>query len=226
MKKLTFIALLIAGFASMALTAQQAARPVAAPGPTNFVADDDGGVVQIIPVGAAVAGPRKAAARPVMQSVQQVSVFLGHAWSDQDVRTRETALLDLAAGAGSSQFAELHKHNTKVLPAAPAVEDFTDLSQTTVNDLTIQSRLLDLLDRKILPAPDAGTVFVVFLAPGIKSTLGGQTGGIDYAAYHSLVHHDGPVIHYVVVPFNEDPDQVANAAARAIVETAFNPTSN
>lgn len=226
MKKLTLIALFFACFAALSLMAQQSPKPAAVPGNSGFLADDDGGVVQIVPVGAPAHGPRKAAMVPAMKSVQQVSIFLGRGWAEAEVRTRETALLDLTSGGGSSHFAELRRHRTTILPAPPAAEDFTDLSTGAVNDLTIQSRLMELIQKKIVPQPDAATVFVVFLAPEIKSTLGPHTGGTDYAAYHSLLHQDGPDIRYVVVPFNENAGLLASAASRAMVETVFNPLSN
>ena len=113
--------------------------------------------------------------------------------------------------------------NLETLRAAPQVEDFSDLSQSKVNDLTIQQKLSDMLKRKAIPAPQAGTVFVIFLAPGVHSTLGGLQGGVDYAAYHNFVNLEAGEIHYVVVPFHENADTHSAAATRAFAETALNP---
>src|SRR5215467_10274927 len=101
MKRLNVCALFLAGLlATQVMTAQKAAKPKDLPVPTtDFISDDDGGVVQIVPVGLTPAGPRKANTAPAMKSIQQVSVFLGSAWTDQSVRSREASLSDLAGHA-------------------------------------------------------------------------------------------------------------------------------
>jgi hypothetical protein len=225
MKRLILCTLFLAGlFATQVVTAQKAAKPADLPVPTtNFISDDDGGVVQIVPADLSAAGPRKANAVPVMKSIQQVSIFLGTAWAEQNVRPREASLSDLT---GHAHMAPLQNNNVGVLPAAPSVEDFADLSKGPVNDLAIQSKLVELLESKTIPAPDASTVFVVFLAPGVKSTVGSHTAGVHFAAYHNLVHVEAGELRYVVVPFNENASRQAAAASLAIVETVFNPASN
>lgn len=225
MKRLNLCTLFLAGlFATQVMTAQKAVKPADLPAPTtNFISDDDGGVVQIVPADLSVAGPRKANAAPVMKSVQQVSVFLGSAWAEQNVRSREASLSDLT---GHAHIAQLQNNNVSVLPAAPSVEDFTDLTKGPVNDLEIQKQLVAMLESKTLPASDASTVFVIFLAPGVNSTVGSHTAGVHFAAYHNLVHVEAGELRYVVVPFNENASRQAAAASLAIVETVFNPASN
>src|ERR1700724_1758594 len=101
MKRLILCTLFLAGlFATQVLTAQKAVQPVVKPTDlpaptTNFISDDDGGTVQIVPTNLSAAGTRKANAAPVMKSIQQVSVFLGSAWAEQNVRSREATLSDL-----------------------------------------------------------------------------------------------------------------------------------
>jgi hypothetical protein len=229
MKKLYVCALFLAGlFATQVMTAQKAVKPEDLPAPTtNFISDDDGGVVQIVPVGLSPAGTGKANTAPAMKSIRQVSVFLGSAWAEQSVRNREASLSDLA---GHSQLALLQMQNVSVLPAAPSVEDFADLNSANlrepVNDLTIQNKLVEMLESKTLPTPDASTVFVVFLAPGVKLTVGKHTAGVHFAAYHNLVHVEAGELRYVVVPFNGNAGQEAMAASLGIVNTVFNPASN
>ncbi|HEV2987158.1 MAG TPA: hypothetical protein VG759_01860 [Candidatus Angelobacter sp.] len=224
MKRQNLCMLFLAGLlATQVMTAQKAVQPKDLPAPTtNFISDDDGGVVQIVPTDLSAAGPRKANAAPVMQSVQQVSVFLGSSWAEQNARSHEASLSDLTS---HSHIAQLQGNNVNVLPAAPSVEDFADLSKG-VNDLAIQSKLVAMLESKTLPAPDASTVFVVFLGPGVKSTVGSHTVGVHFAAYHNLVHVEAGELRYVVVPFNENASREAAAASLAIVETVFNPASN
>jgi hypothetical protein len=207
MKKFTLCALIVAVFTLQNLWAQQAAVG-------NRLSDDDGGMVQVVPVDAATA-PAKARTTPVMKSVRQVSIFLGSAWAEQETRIRERVLSDLSGKLG-----ELQNSNITLLPASPSVEDFSDLSKTPVNDLAIQRKLSEMLANQSIPAADPATVYVVFLGAGIKSTVGGHAGGVDYAAYHTSIHVNDAEVRYVVVPFNENAERQANTAARAIVETA------
>jgi hypothetical protein len=222
MKKLALCALLLCGLATCVLAAQQAAT-VDRPAEPNFVFDDDGGKVQIVPADFSTAGPKTFHGGPVLAAARQVSIFLGAGWGDQQFRVRETSLLDVTATAGNAHVAELQKHNIRTLRAAPQLEDFSDLSRARVNDLTIQQKLSDLLQSKTIPAPAAGTVYVIFLAPGIQSTLGAHKAGVDYAAYHNFVNLEAGEIHYVVVPFHENTEQHSAAATRAFAEAALNP---
>lgn len=222
MKKFALGILLLCGTVTCVLAAQQQAS-VDRPAEPNFAFDDDGGKAQIVPVDLSVAGPKTFHGGPVLSSTQQVSIFLGSGWGDAQIRGRETSLTDVTAAAGSALVAELKQHSIKTLRAAPKLEDFSDLSQSKVNDLTIQQKLSDLLKSKAIPAPTADTVFVIFLAPGIQSTLGGLQGGIDYAAYHNFVNLEAGEIHYVVVPFLANADTHNAAATRAFAEAALNP---
>jgi len=221
MKRFALVVLLLCGTVTCVLSAQQAS--VDRPAEPNFAFDDDGGKVQIVPVDFSVTGQKTFHGGPVLASAQQISIFLGAGWGDTQVRGREASLLDVTASVGNVQVAELKQHSIKTLRAAPQVEDFTDLSQSKVNDLTIQQKLSDLLKSKAIPAPQAGTVYVIFLAPGIQSTLGGLQGGVDYAAYHNFVNLEAGEIHYVVVPFHENAATHSAAATRAFAETALNP---
>src|SRR5215468_1527472 len=84
------------------LIAQQAAAPVDRPAEPNFVFDDDGGAVQVVPADFAVAGAKKFHGGAVLKSAQQVSIFLGSGWGDSPSRSRQTNLLDVTSGAGSA----------------------------------------------------------------------------------------------------------------------------
>src|SRR5262249_34256813 len=118
---------------------------------------------------------------------------------------------------------ELRQHKISTASAAPRAEDFTDLSRTTLNDLDIQHKLSAMLESKAIPAPAASTVYVVFLAPEISSTLGGLIAGTDYLAYHNVVNLEAGEVRYVVVPFHQNPAHQRAAATRAFGETALNP---
>ena len=222
MKKLVLCALLLCGLASGVLAAQQGPR-IDRPAEPNFVFDDDGGKVQIVPADLSVANPKTFHGGPVLTSAHQVSIFLGAAWGDQQVRSRQTPLLNVTSDTNAADVTELRSHNIRFKASQSRFEDFADLSATAVNDLTIQQKLSALLQSKAIPAPAAGTVYVVFLAPGIDSSIGGNKAGVDYAAYHNFVNLDAGEIHYVVVPFHPDTRQHAAAATRAFAETALNP---
>jgi hypothetical protein len=225
MKQIILAALLFAG-SMLAVLAQgtpaKSAASLDRPEEPNLVFDDDGGKTQIVPPDLSVVAEKKFHGGEVMKSAQQVSIFLGSAWGDTQVRSRQVALGDL----GSRQtggFEELRKNNVRTLSAAPAVEDFSDLKNTRVNDLTIQRKLADLLAGKAIPAPGPSTIYVIYLGPGINSTLGAHKAGVDYAAYHNYVHLDAGEVRYVVVPFDDKLDRHTAAAARAFADTALNP---
>lgn len=223
MKKFALCALLLCGLGTCILTAQQAA-PVDRPVEPNFVFDDDGGKAQIVPADLSAGAPKQFHGGAVLGSARQVSIFLGAGWGDPQFRSRELPLVDVAANQDQAHAAELRQHNVKSQrSSSKQVEDFTNLSQTRVNDLTIQRRLSDLLDSKLLPAPGPDTIYVVFLAPGVDSTLGAHKAGVEYAAYHNFVNLGAGEIHYVVVPFHADAQRHSAAAARAFAETALNP---
>jgi len=195
------------------------------PGQSNLVFDDDGGTVQIVPPDLAASAEKKFHGGDVMKSVQQVSIFLGAAWGYPAARSGQAALADLGAQRNTS-LEDLPSNKVRGLRAAPAVEDFTDLSSVPVNDLEIQRKLADLLTNKTIPAPNASTIYVVYLAPGITSSLGAHKAGVDYAAYHNFVHLEAGEVRYVVVPFQDNSDRHATAAARAFADTALNPNGN
>ncbi len=226
MKRLVFCTLLLAGLLMPALAVQQGAKPAdTAPAKGNFVGDDDGGLTEIVAADPTAQGPRASDAAPVMKSVQQVSIFLGAGWGDQQVRSRQSRLLDLGASPAKPALADLRNKQVEVLPAAPRVEDFSDLSKGTINDLTIQRKLVEMLASHAIPAPTSNTVYVVFLAPGITSTLGTSKAGTDYSAYHNLLHAEAGDVRYVVVPYHENADRHSAAASRAFTDTAFNPSA-
>lgn len=221
MKRLALCTLILA-LAAQAAPAQQPGKSGANSNvrsqPADRLGDDDGGTVQIVPADAPAVKQNEARVAPLMKSVRQASIFLGTAWAEPAVRGRERILADL-----SDRLGELQTNKVNLLPSAPSVEDFTDLTKNSVNDLTIQQKLTEMLNNKAIPAPQTETIYVVFLGAGIKSSVGGHQGGVDYAAYHNLIRTDAGEVAYVVVPFNDSAEGQAAAAARAVIQTAFNP---
>lgn len=199
-----------------------AAQPLNTAEPARTL-DDDGGNVQIVPVNGASRVDKQYHGGAVMPAIQQVSVFLGSGWGDSEIRSRESVLSNLTGAPISNYVAELREHSIASLRALPLQEDFSNLNGAPINDLFIQGRLLGLIQSKAVPAPASVTVYVVFLGPGIRSTLGGLNAGEGYAAYHNFVNLDVGEVRYVVVPFDTDFDRQAAAAARALAEAALNP---
>jgi len=145
MKRLVFYILLFGGLATLAFASLQENKSAdTPPANANFVADDDGGLTEIVPADPTRQGPRASGAVPVMKSVQQVSIFLGAAWGDRQARTRQTRLPDFPLNHSEAALTELRHHNMEVIPAAARVEDFSDLSKGPVNDLTIQRKLVEI----------------------------------------------------------------------------------
>ena len=220
MKRITLCLLLSGMLTTSVVLAQQSVKSVDQPAQPNFVFDDDGGAVQVVPSDLAPTGPKQFHGGAVLKSVQQMSIFLGSGWGDEKVRTRQTALFDLLAGAQSS---ELQAHHIKSLPAGPKQEDFSRVTTAQLNDLAIQRRLADMLRDKALAAPTASTVFVIFLAPEVNSIIGPHQGGTDYAAYHNFFHTEAGEVRYIVVPFDANAENHRAAATRGLIEAALNP---
>ena len=78
----------------------------------------------------------------------------------------------------------------------------------------------------ILENAPRGTVYVVFLAPGLGSTLGPRATDKDYVAYHNHVHSAAGVIHYAVVPYDGDLSRWVSAARQSLHQTLINPEGN
>jgi hypothetical protein len=187
-------------------------------GQTTLTLDDDGGRVQIVPVDASSQSDKQAQRGSRTSPVQQVSIFLGSGWGDPETRSRESILTDLTAVHGNVQASDIIQDDIAILRAVPPQEDFSDLSGAPINDLFIQGKLSELLKSNALPAPTPASIYVIFLGPGLNSTLGGLKAGEGYAAYHNFVNLDQGEVRYVVVPFQQDLGRQAAAAARALAE--------
>lgn len=66
-------------------------------------------------------------------------------------------------------------------------------------------------------------IYLVFLPPGIQSTLGSAVGAKDYLAHHSHFHSDFGEVYYVVVPFLADVQIEKHAAAHSILAAFVKP---
>lgn len=186
----------------------------------TVVFDDDGGRAQIIPHKAVASQEATYHGGPVVSQPTVQAVFLGHDWRKN--RAKENEILS----ALRSQTGAEPRYGIKAWELAGQIEDLAGdpLHGSSISDLEIQIRLDNLLGGA---GPlDAGTVYVVFLAPGLGSTLGPKATDKDYAAYHNHVHSAAGVIHYAVVPYDGDLSRWASAARQSLRQAVINPEGN
>ena len=160
--------------------------------------------------------------------LQQHSVFLGSRWAEPARRARESQLSGLLVNIRDhAQMDELTQSGIKNLFGATTSQEKLDVpSDRNISDLEIQSVLTGMLKEGSLPRPEAGAIYVVFLDPGLHSTLGALVADKHYVAYHAFLNASGARIHYVVVPFQTDSQGAYQIALRALVVAALNPTGS
>jgi hypothetical protein len=192
------------------------------------VINEDGGRSFIIkPASAPLHGVVKPGNATVVD-LQQYSIFLGSRWAEPAPRAREAQLSSLLANIRDhAQMDEVTLSGIKNLFGATTSQEKLDvLSDRNINDLEIQSMLTAMFKEGSLPRPDAGAIYVVFLDPGLHSTLGALVAGKHYVAYHGFLNASGARIHYAVVPFQSDSQNAYQIALRALVVAALNPTGS
>jgi hypothetical protein len=230
---LTVLALaLTGGSASYAAETPQAqAQPAPAvlqSAPKGTVAfDDDGGRAQIIPRKAVAGRDATYHGGPVVSHGSVQAVFLGSGWRDKASRGKESTVMDALKAQGEVETAAfLRKHGVGTWESPGlALEDPAGdpVSGTTISDLEIQIRLDNLLGREPVAAD---SVYVVFLAPGLGSSLGSRTSEKDFAAYHNHFHSAAGVVRYVVVPYDAETPRWLAAARQSLTQALINPEGN
>jgi hypothetical protein len=218
------------GSASWAAGPPQPQAPAAAilnHAPAGTVAfDDDGGRAQIIPRQPAESRDATFHGGPVVSGATVQAVFLGSGWRERSNREKEgqaIAALRDSRGAASP----LSRYGLKVWEIAgqPLEDPAGDpVANKTISDLEIQGRLESLLGGAGPLDPKA--VYVVFLAPGLGSTLGSASSARDFAAYHNHLHSAAGVFHYVVVPYDDDAARWISAARQSLHQAVSNPEGN
>jgi hypothetical protein len=155
---------------------------------------------------------------------QQYSLFLGSGWTAPSVRARQSQLGNLLVNISDQLTISALAHRGIKSRFGPTFSrEKLDQPGEKVRDLDIQALLEALLKDGTLPRPNQATIYVVFLAPEIQSSLGTMTAGKHYAAYHNFYNAGGARLHYVVVPFEEDSDFAYQIALRAFIAAALNP---
>jgi hypothetical protein len=91
------------------------------------------------------------------------------------------------------------------------------------SDIRARAALAELVSSGSLPRSGPSTIYVIFLEPGLNSTIGTLTGRKHYLAYHHFFNIAGQRLHYVVVPYEPDLKTAQAIALRAFVAAAINP---
>lgn len=226
---LATLTLILAGASSSyaALPSQSPAAPAAAPSQPavkgSLVYDDDGGRTQIVPRREGEGREAKFHGGPVLAHGSVQAVFLGSAWRQPENRDKEAVAMKALQAPVSTE--SLAKYKVKPWEASlPLVEDLTGdpLSTSSLSDLEIQARLDALVNGTV----DPNAVYVVFLAPGLGSTLGARKTEKDYAAFHNDYHAAGGLVRYVVVPYDADAARWTAGALAGLRQAVINPEGN
>jgi len=237
---LAFAALAV-GSTSGALTPAAAAPrdaprsplPVLEPAPAGTVVfDDDGGRAQIVPRRAVPPSAASYHGGPVVEGGTVQAIFVGSAWRDEGLRGRESQALDALLGRGGSEIgaigAALLRFGLEPRELAGlAQEDPLDpLDGASISDLEIQARIDRVASDGARGPLETSAVYLVFLAPGLRSTLGVSSSERDFAAYHNHFHAAAGVVRYVVVPYDGEPSRWLDSARRSLVQALVNPEGN
>lgn len=169
--------------------------------------------------------PTPASHGRIIVEPQQNSIFLGRGWESSSLRASEPVLSNLLANIrDQAQLTALEQSGMKNFFAATSTQEKIDVpSDRSISDLQIQSILEGMLKNGSLQRPNASTIYVVFLDPGMRSTLGSMIAGKHYVAYYNFFNAAGSKIHYAVVPFAANQKAAYQIALRALLAAALNP---
>jgi hypothetical protein len=199
-------------------------------GAVQAVIDDDGGRAFIVNSKLkSLAQLRQLPGGTALSAPQQYTIFLGSRWATPALRARETKLSNLLSSIQNQP--DINKLNNlginDLFAPTYSQEVLTSFSDDEkLSDIGIKTILAGLIDADSLPKPERPTIYVVFLQPNLRSTLGTLTGRKHYLAYHQFLNVGGERLHYVVVPYEPDLDTAKAIALRALVAAALNPTGD
>ena len=194
------------------------------------VIDDDGGRAFIVNSKLkSLTQLRQLPGGPALSAPQQYTIFLGSRWATPALRARETKLSNLLSSIQNQP--DINKLNNlginDLFAPTYSQEVLTSFSDDEkLSDIGIKTILAGLIDADSLPKAGRPTIYVVFLQPNLRSTLGTLTGRKHYLAYHQFLNVGGDRLHYVVVPYEPDLDTAKAIALRALVAAALNPTGD
>jgi len=225
--KLKLVLLLIVAV-SASVQAQQARHRDSSEDQPQSVTSDDRGRAYII-TGEVQPLPNPGNRDRVIVEPRQSSIFLGNGWEKASLRSREPELANLLAHiSDQAELSALDDRGIKNFFAATFSQEKSDLmaGDRTISDLEIQGVLIGMLKEGSLQRPDASTIYIVFLDPELRSTLGTMIAGKHYVAYHNFFNAAGMKIHYVVVPFEANQKAAYQIALRAFLAAALYPNGS
>ncbi len=163
--------------------------------------------------------------QPIDGDIQQRSIFLGADWADVDMRAREPDLSKLLVGIREhAQLDALEGLGIKNRFAPTFSQEKLDVaSNRNISDLEIQSVLAGMFKDGTLQPPRAGAIYMLFLDPGLHSTLGGLVAEKHYEAYHAFFNASGARVHYVVLQYQANLQAARQIALRAFIVAAASP---
>jgi hypothetical protein len=186
--------------------------------PATVVVNGDDWRIEIVPTFSVPARALRHHGGPVVEKPKAVLLFLGDGWTDE-----RTAALQRSFEAAVPGLAQLSRYGVRsaatvsVQRAGLSVPEKGFVHHGGLTDLEIQAQLDRLTPRS------KGSIYVLFLPESLVAFLGQKVGGEDFLAYHDAFGaSDGP-LRYVVVPFRQDVEQAAGAAARSFVQAVVNP---
>lgn len=194
----------------------------------DAVFDDDGGRVFIIGRNSGSLENLSNHGGEAIASPEPHNIFMGKGWIDPKARASEAALAGLLAtlDAGHEQ-ALLDRYSVhNLFSSSFSYESLIDFTNNSVSDQQIRATLAKMFADGALPAPSANALYVIYLAPGVHSTLGTMFSGKHYAAYHNYFNAEVGEVRYVVVPFEANKERLQQTARRALVEAIINPTGD
>jgi hypothetical protein len=157
---------------------------------------------------------------------QQSSIFLGKGWEAASLRLREAELANLLAHmTDQAQLTALNERGLKnFFAATSAKEKFDEVAgDRAISDLEIQRLLAGMIAEGSIQRANPNTIYVIFLGPELRSTLGEMIAGKHYLAYRNFFNTSGVKIQYVVVPFEANQKTAYQIALRAFLAAALNP---
>jgi hypothetical protein len=194
------------------------------------VRDDDGGKAFIVNSKLkSLSELRRLNGGATLQAPQQYTIFLGSRWATPELRARESKLNKLLSSVQNQKdISKLNNLGINNLFGPTYSQEVLTQFETDekLSDINMRTILAGLVNAGGLPKTEQSTIYVVFLQPDLRSTLGTLTGRKHYLAYHQFVNVAGARLHYVVVPFEPDLDTAKAIALRALVAAALNPTGN
>jgi hypothetical protein len=178
------------------------------------VRDEDDSPVQVLPTPSAVLRARRHGEIEICHP-HIYSIFWGRGWLDAShlSQKKELAKMKVSLTAPICSASGRNLWTEKTLDNADGPE------ASTLSDLQIQARLLDWLQHGVILPPTEQTIFLVFLAPEIRSTLGSSVGGKDYFAYENHFHAFSGEIRYIMVPYDADSKMEIQTASREILKS-------